>query len=178
MTGWIINIIFIFYEGTEVVDVNLGAEVSFTRGRSGFWRGPKCLMLGAEVSFHEGPKCLDEGPKCLFKKRPKCPIGAEVVGAEVVGAEVVGAEVSNPPPDHHPPAVTPPDNGTCKRNCNPFVSPCYKCVRWINETQEIRVIYELSIGCVISFFRYRIFHYLTARDALVTKMYSQMYVWS
>ena len=45
-------------------------------------------MLGAEVSFHEGPKCLDEGPKCLFQKRPKCPIGAEVVGAEVVGAEV------------------------------------------------------------------------------------------
>ena len=44
---------------------------------------PPPLMLGAEVSFHEGPKCLDEGPKCLFQKRPKCPIGAEVVGAEV-----------------------------------------------------------------------------------------------
>ena len=51
-------------------------------------------MLGAEVSFHGGPKCLDEGPKCLFqKKRPKCPIGAEVVGAELVGAELVGAEL-------------------------------------------------------------------------------------
>ena len=39
-TGWIINLLFIFYEGTEVVDVNLGAEVSFTRGRSVFWKGP------------------------------------------------------------------------------------------------------------------------------------------
>ena len=51
-------------------------------------QGPKCLLLGAEVSFHEGRKCLDEGPKCLFQKGPKCSIGAEVVGAEVVGAEV------------------------------------------------------------------------------------------
>ena len=51
-------------------------------------QGPKCLLLGGEVSFHEGLKCLDEGPKCLFQKGPKCPIGAEVVGAEVVGAEV------------------------------------------------------------------------------------------
>ena len=51
-------------------------------------QGPKCRLLGTEVSFHEGPKCLDEGPKCLFQKGPKCPIGAEVVGAEVAGAEV------------------------------------------------------------------------------------------
>ena len=58
------------------------------RGRSVFCEGPKCLLLGAEVSFQVGPKCLDEGPKCLFQKGPKCPIGAEVVGAEVVGAEV------------------------------------------------------------------------------------------
>ena len=58
-------------------------------------------MLGAEVSFHEGPKCLFQ------KKRPTCPIGAELVGAELVeaelvGAEVVGAEVSNPHPPPRP----------------------------------------------------------------------------
>ena len=53
-------------------------------------QGPKCLLLGAEVSFargrsvfNEGPKCLDEGPKCLFQKGPKCPNGAKVVGAKV-----------------------------------------------------------------------------------------------
>ena len=45
-------------------------------------------MSFQEVSFQEGPKCLKEGPKGIFQKRPKCPIGAEVVGTEVVGAEV------------------------------------------------------------------------------------------
>ena len=61
-----------------------------------FYERPNCLLKGAEVSpawgrsvFLRGAEvCLDEGPKRLFQKRPKCPIGAEVVVAEVVGAEV------------------------------------------------------------------------------------------
>ena len=58
-------------------------------------QGPKCLLLGAEVSFNEGPKCLDKGPKRLFQKGPKCPIGAEMEGAEVIGAEVSKIHLRN-----------------------------------------------------------------------------------
>ena len=46
--------------------------------------GPNFLLLGTEVSFHEGPKCIYQ------KKKPKCPIGAEVVGAEVVARVGLG----------------------------------------------------------------------------------------
>ena len=61
-------------QGAKVVGAEIvGAAVSFRKGRTVFCEGPKCLLLGAEVSFHEGPKCLDEGPKCLFQKGPKGP---------------------------------------------------------------------------------------------------------
>ena len=54
----------------------VGAEVSFRRGRSDFYGGPKCLLREGRSVFSrraEGLKCLDEVPKCLFKKGPKGP---------------------------------------------------------------------------------------------------------
>ena len=42
-----------------------------------FCEGPKCLLLGDEVSFYEGPKSIDQRPKCLFQKGPKCLIWAK-----------------------------------------------------------------------------------------------------
>ena len=46
------------------------------------------LAIGAVVSFHEGRSVLTMGRSVYSTKKPKCPIGAEVVGVEIVGAEV------------------------------------------------------------------------------------------
>ena len=69
-------ILYLWYKGAEVVGVKI--------------QGPKCLLLGAEVSFARSQSIFSRWAEVTWR-------GDEVYfRKEAEGAEVVGAEVFNP----------------------------------------------------------------------------------